>query len=926
MHRHAIFSLFLYFFYFRNASTVVAITGKTATPEGKQASVKVSFKSKKTKKISKYSYVSKVTVAEDKLTMTAEATHANEIVATFNKAVGSDAKVTLKKGTADVANTAKIAEDGKSATITLTGKLSDGTYTVTVVAADQTVTADVVAKNEVLTSFEIGSTLKETVKADSTTGNKATAEISYQALNQYGDKINYKADDKSVTVSIGKVNSVIKACKTSEAGTITVEEIPSMYAIPGQSFTVVIVDTVNNTGVTLNKTAVYGASATAAEFTSAGVYSMNKSAFKDVADGDEVANFELLFTAKDQYGDDMSAEKVATLASEGAIQVTIAGGLTNVKADDKYKVNPKADSGVNVVEIGDKTYFAVPFAAAGSTSKKANAGTYNVTIVNNTKGIVYTGEYTVTSGTIISSIQISAKDTIYAGQDNEMDYVVTDTEGKNVTDYATLKDIKVKNNSKDDKFSWKQNSNGTAKLIYKPLKMTEPTDPTKVAARDYTKSEIRSCTIEANKAESGKLLVKSQTFTVYYQRTPLSVSGLASNAASVTTTGDLDVELKNLVVLDQYQNPYSEGDLKDAYDTIGKDIYVTVAANAKNASVKINGTPVSNTKETTKLTKKIVMTGITDKVKLNFVVVNGATVASRTSDDGVDVTFTSGDARKISGLYVDSVNGGCALRVDGIQNKAILYKCDDSAKGKYGPQYGKDRGEKTSSYTASNGTTYYSVPNNVGSVVVKGIVNGKKVVVDPRQYEFVGADQNGDLHIDGVQSYDLAQKVITETREFKIVVSTDDGPQTITGKVDVSNAPAVAKTISANDVSTDYTVSATGKIFTKTSADALFTMKNQYNTNDNGSALYTYTVESVTVSGDAVTYKKEKVDNGSELSASVLTPYLNGSNNNYLTLDSNVVITGSDAIVAKVVVEGTVDKSDAKDKTASKTITLTITK
>jgi len=470
------------------------------------------------------------------LSMTAEATHANEIVATFNKAVGSDAKVTLKKGSSDVANTVKIAEDGKSATITLTGKLSDGTYTVTVVAAEETVTADVIAKNEVLTSFEIGSTLKEVIKADSSKG--ATAKISYQALNQYGDKINYIADKNSVTISIGKVKET-SACKTSEAGTITVEEIPSMYAIPGQSFTVVIVDTVNNTGVTLNKTAVYGASATATEFTSAGVYSMAKSAFRDVADGDKIADYELLFTVKDQYGDDMGAKDVAIqAASDGAIQVTIAGGLTNIKADDdKYKDKSYND---NVVEIGDTTYFAVPFKAAGSTSNadnadKANAGTYTVTIVNNTKGIVYTGEYTVTSGTVISSIQISPKDTVYADQDNELDYIVTDTDGKDVTDYATLKDVKVTNNFKGDKFSWKQNSNGTAKLVYKPAKMDAPADATKAAARDYTKSEIRSCTIEANKAESGKLLVKSQTFTVYYQRTPLSVSGLASNAASVTT-------------------------------------------------------------------------------------------------------------------------------------------------------------------------------------------------------------------------------------------------------------------------------------------------------------------------------------------------------------------------------------------------------
>jgi len=308
-----------------------------------------------------------------------------------------------------------------------------------------------------------------------------------------------------------------------------------------------------------------------------------------------------------------------------------------------------------------------------------------------------------------------------------------------------------------------------------------------------------------------------------------------------------------------------------------------------------------------------------NKVKLNFVVKNDATVASKTSTDGVDVTFTKGDARKISGLYVDSVNGGCALRINGVESTGILYKCDDSAAS-------KKAGEENTTYYDTNGNVIgYSNANAIGAVVVKGIVNGKKVVVDPSQYEFVGANQSGALELDGVQSYNLAQKVITETREFTIVVSTDDGPQTITGKVEVSNAPAVAKTISANDVTTDFTVSATaGKIFTKASADALFTMKNQYNTIDNGSALYTYTVESVTVSGSAVKYDGKDVKD--ELSASVLTPYLNGSNNNYLTLDNKVKITGSDdAIIAKVVVEGTVDKSDAKDKTASKTITLTIT-
>ena len=48
------------------SSTVVTIRGMKATEEGKPASVKVSFKVKKTGKASKYSYVSKVNVVDEK--------------------------------------------------------------------------------------------------------------------------------------------------------------------------------------------------------------------------------------------------------------------------------------------------------------------------------------------------------------------------------------------------------------------------------------------------------------------------------------------------------------------------------------------------------------------------------------------------------------------------------------------------------------------------------------------------------------------------------------------------------------------------------------------------------------------------------------------------------------------------------------------
>ena len=822
--------------------------------------------------------------------MTVEATHANEIVATFNKAVGSDAKVTLKKSNADVANTVKIADDGKSATITLTGKLTAGTYTVTAVAADETVTADVVAKDEVLSSFEIGTTLKE-VESASKNASGAVAKISYKALNQYGDLINYQADEKAVTVSIGKVQpGSVKPCKTSGAGTITIEQIPSMYAIAGQSFTFVIVDTANNTGVTLNNTAVYGASATAKTFKSAGLYNTAKSTFKDIAENDKIEDYALLFTCEDQYDDGMDSKDVAKLASNGAIQVTVAGGLTNIKASDNYK---DYTGSKNFMEIDDVTYFAVPLEgvslADGDTYKKANAGTYTVTIVNNTQGIVFNNDFTVTSGTIIASIQVSPADTIYAAQENELDYVVTDSNGKTITDYATLKDISVEGTTTGDKFTWKKNTDGTAKLIYEPATVSYD------STRPYKNSEIRSCTIQANKAVSGKLIVVSKTFTVYYARTPLAVTGLTSSANRISANGaNIDLKLEHLVVLDQYSNPYSAAALKNNA-TIGNQIYVS--SSAINTTVT-NSASENLTSGTMKFGTKITIAGLSSakkEQKLNFVVSNPAVTATKTTGNDYTTTFSFGDTNSVSGLKIESINGGCPLYSNGVNHPAWL-------------------GEHTDKSKAGNG--------NEGFVVITGTIAGKKVTVPTSQWQLVGARSNGWLDLNGVKNYELAGQVITEDRDFSVIVDTADGAQTLTGTVKVSNAPYVGTTISAKDVNGDVTV-ASDASYSYASADALFEVRTQYNSIVTGSELVTYTVNSVTVSGDAVTFGTKSYGDKDTIPADVITASLPGTNSASLKIASGVKsnAASSSALIAKVKV--TAQASKDSTKTASKDITIT---
>lgn len=897
--------------------TGIVVTGKKGADTARK--IVITFQNKKTKKTTNLTtkvVVKVVAPVEEKLTMTAEATHANEIVATFNKAVGSDAKVTLKKGASDVANTAKIAEDGKSATITLTGKLTDGTYTVTVVAGEETVSADVIAKSEVLTSFKLGTTLKEKVASYNNASSTATAVLSYQALNQYGDKINYTAADNSVVSSIGRVGN-IKPCKTTQAGSFEVYDIPAMYAIKGQQFQISIVDTVNYTGVMINDSVVYGAGATAKEFTLAGTYNTSKQAFKDIADGDKVADYVMLFTVKDQYTDDMDAKTVATEASNAAIQVTIAGGLTNIKATTLKGL----DLDKMQKEIGDTTYFAVPLESVSTDKDKkvANAGTYRVTIVNSTQGSVYDQEFTIADGVIVSSVQITAADTLYANQDNAMDYVVTDSQGNTLKDYATLKNISVDSTKDGDKYTWKKNTDGTASLIYTPATVASD------VVRKYKGSEVRGCTIKANKEVSGKLYVASKTFTVYEERQPVTVTGTKSDAARVSTNAnDLAFETKKLVILDQYSNPFSEDEIKNGDHNTLNNVYVTLAAVTAGNTITVSNGSVeyyngsTSTVKPDKIAKKITITGLANTVsnssiKLNFFVSSAAAkvVNGGKGDEGADVSFTYGNTNKVSGLTVAYINNGCPLYANDVDATAYL------------TQSTSDSASAADYLYVNNGTGHFM--STAAPVVVKGTIGGKTGVVPTNQWKFVGAGQDNRLALKGVKSYSLAGEVITETREFSIVVDTEDGPQTITGKVDVSNAPRVGTTISANDTDKVSGTYAKTDVITANAVRTLFTTKNQYNEvvtgSDTACELINYTVNDLVVSGDAIEVDGTSYATGKSISVDYIKFNLPGTNSASFYLDSTNIKPGTNStLVAKVRV--TAQASKDSTKTATKDITV----
>lgn len=135
----------------------------------------------------KAQYVSpgKVSVVE------AKPTGVKTVEVKFTKAVDVAAKLELKKGTVVIASTLKLADDKKSAIITLTDlKISQGTYSVALSGlaegAVDKATATFEAKNEEVTKIDF-------VNAGDTVAQANTVKIKLAATNQYGEKASANA-------------------------------------------------------------------------------------------------------------------------------------------------------------------------------------------------------------------------------------------------------------------------------------------------------------------------------------------------------------------------------------------------------------------------------------------------------------------------------------------------------------------------------------------------------------------------------------------------------------------------------------------------------------------------------------------------------------------------------------------------------------
>lgn len=728
--------------------------------------VKVTFKNSKTKKTTtkKYRCVVKAKKDESYKITSATATGVKTITVELNKAVANTASLSavVKKGTA--ARESKFTVDGSKIIIAMDAKLTAGAYTVTLEGLEATaLTADLtVEKDETLTSFEIA----DYIVAKSTTAT-TTGTIKYAALNQYGEKM--VSTEPTVTCSFGTVanQKPTKPATATAEGVIEVTDISPMLAIIGTKGTVVLV---GDMGVTATKEISYNSAATASTVEIAGTYHKNSATLKNITEGDTIVDYELLLTAKDQYGYAMSADEFKD------VNASLAGGLTNLSI--KLNGDKKIDYTTRTLDGVD--YIAIPL-EGNNTATKAVAGDATLTIVNPYKGLLTTTTVTVVKNVVIKSLNITADNGVYAGQDNELNYEAVDADGKSVTSFAVLSNLLDFRNAPGLRIE--KNKDGSAKMIYTPS--VSPTQ-----ANTDKASQPVVITVAANSQVGGEYLVKTVTLTVYQERYAKSVLGIAADqttSISSKATKGLEIKSTKFVLADQYSNKLVDGDKafnKAIFDgttgaATGTAVYV-----ATNGAVNVSVTTASGVIVAT----PAAVGTATVYLKYCYDPDKPATASSSSYDAKFSISVFNTAGVDASGLEVKSVNDGFAVKAEDASGAALKAKL---------------------------------------KVVAK--VGGTETVIPDSQYEIVKCENNS------FTADDDAKNVKTKTAKVTVQVTTWDSSNTnietqITKEFEVSRADAkLFKVTKANGASTAaFTLASGGAVLNADSFVSGFEFKNQY--------------------------------------------------------------------------------------------------
>lgn len=318
--------------------------------------------------------VTSAAVAAKEGTLSASQTGSNTFVATSGEALAESDKVSVKKGSTEITIKYALGEDKKTVSITTESKITDGDYTVTVTPSDAgkaAMTAPVKGETEKLAGIKFGN---ELALVDAT--NFYTVQTTISGANQWNEDFNLGTGTLQVYPSVAKIAdgtahsatpgdpgyNVAVGCTTGFDAKSKVYTLAKDGTIPFQ-----LGDKVNFTAIYQNGTNVIQ---TTAELTVSNVPYVAELTFGEIASTNpklkdakiNVKNFSggsyyMPVTAKDQYGNALSAAKLNALIAGNSLFVSPSKADGAFGGFDGFDT---LDNGTVIAKLGAKPAGILP--------------------------------------------------------------------------------------------------------------------------------------------------------------------------------------------------------------------------------------------------------------------------------------------------------------------------------------------------------------------------------------------------------------------------------------------------------------------------------------------------------------------------------------------------------------------------------------
>ncbi len=567
----------------------------------------------------------------------------------------TDVTIAIKKGSTALAQKSTTFADAKSAVVELNQSLTTGTYTAEVTGlAEGTMTADfTVDSEEYCAAIELTSekapmegtdgTAKSST-LDNTRAQNQVATIGYVLKNQYGEVMNSNISAITWTVSTGVTVANNDYSYKNGSGKLVIKTATTTSFIPGNEVFINAVLTNGTHVATMSGKAsiVLPSSFDTAEI--AGVYNKTLKKMDTVASAKLAAAknpyvYELLFTAKDQYGNEMDADTVAQ------------NGDTMFTALSTNPIFIMTTTDFETVDVDGKTYVAMKLAAGNMADK---GGTATIQMISSSTGTKSTYEIVADAAGAVDKFTLG-NPAGYAvkGEKLEIPFSAVDQYGNEVTAYDALNGKITLTANAGNSFKFEKKTDGTAKLV---LDLAGVNVPSNQDLSVYLTSVV---------AANGNY--SSVSISVKDTAVPKSIGGIKASSNKSTTlvyadgaAGNVELTYKDLDVLDQYgrvmSNDAVEAWLKDTTSGVTNIILATQASTDAGSAVTLiqdSGADAATAKLTD--SSKIKITANADgseKIEFALSTDDGTTTVAGSEKS---VTFSTSTQKEFTSYSVDDL-------------------------------------------------------------------------------------------------------------------------------------------------------------------------------------------------------------------------------------------------------------------------------